>query len=129
MPGVITAIVLSVIVTTIFVGKEVSRRPHIILILADDLGKVQSTSELVIVTHITFLSTGYNDVSWHNDEILTPNMDNLAREGMILENAYMQPMCTPSRAALMTGYYPIHTGDQVQFYISHTTYGKEEIFE
>ena len=37
--GVITAIVLSVIVLTIFVGKEVSRRPHIILILADDLGK------------------------------------------------------------------------------------------
>ena len=44
-------------------------------------------------------------------------MDKLAREGMILENAYMQPVCTPSRAALMTGYYPIHTGDQVQFYI------------
>ena len=64
-----------------------------------------------------FSSTGYNDVSWHNDEILTPNMENLAREGMILENAYMQPMCTPSRVALMTGYYPIHTGDQVQFYI------------
>ena len=121
-------LVLSVITSTV-VGTEVKRRPHIILILADDLGKVQSTSELVIVTHITFLSTGYNDVSWHNDEILTPNMDNLAREGMILENAYMQPMCTPSRAALMTGYYPIHTGDQVQFYISHTTYGKEEIFE
>ena len=36
--GVITTIVLSVIVLTIFVGKEVSRRPHIILILADDLG-------------------------------------------------------------------------------------------
>ena len=38
MLGVITAIVLSVIVLTIFVGKEASRRPHIILILADDLG-------------------------------------------------------------------------------------------
>ena len=72
--GVITTIVLSVILLTIFVGKEVSRRPHIILILADDLGKVQSTSELVIVTHITFLSTGYNDVSWHNSDILSPNL-------------------------------------------------------
>ena len=72
---------------------------------------------MVLLRINTSLSTGYNDVSWHNDEILTPNMDTLAREGMILENAYMQPMCTPSRAALMTGYYPIHTGDQVQFYI------------
>ena len=62
-----------------------------------------------------FLSAGYNDVSWHNDEILTPNMDKFAREGMILENAYMEPTCTPSRAALMTGYYPMHTGSQVQF--------------
>ena len=62
-----------------------------------------------------FPSTGYNDVSWHNDEILTPNMEKLAREGMILENAYMEPTCTPSRTALMTGYYPIHTGSQVRF--------------
>ena len=79
--------------------------------------KLLSTNVMVLLRINTSLSTGYNDVSWHNDEILTPNMDTLAREGMILENAYMQPMCTPSRAALMTGYYPIHTGDQVQFYI------------
>ena len=40
-------------------------------------------------------------------------MDKLARAGVLLESAYMQPVCTPSRAALMTGYYPIHTGRQV----------------
>ena len=77
--------------------------------------QVQSTSVMVIITLIIFLSTGYNDVSWHNYEILTPNMDRLAKEGMILEKAYMQPLCTPSRAALMTGYYPINTGTQVQY--------------
>ena len=62
-----------------------------------------------------FSSTGYNDVSWHNDEILTPNMEKLAKEGIILESAYVQYACTPSRAALMTGYYPVHTGRQVLF--------------
>ena len=56
--------------------------PHIIFILADDLG--------------------YNDVGYHNTKIITPNIDNLAREGIILEQHYAQFQCTPSRSALMT---------------------------
>jgi len=69
-----------------------SKPPNIIFILADDLG--------------------YNDVSWHNDDILSPNLDRLAKEGVILEQAYVQPICTPTRSALMSGRYPIHTGRQ-----------------
>ena len=42
-------------------------------------------------------------------------MDKLAKSGIILENHYVQPICTPTRSALMTGYYPIHTGRQVSF--------------
>ena len=42
-------------------------------------------------------------------------MDKLAKSGIILENHYVQPICTPTRSALMTGYYPIHTGRQVIF--------------
>ena len=38
-------------------------------------------------------------------------MDKLAKEGIILNNYYVQPICTPSRSALMTGKYPIHTGN------------------
>ena len=76
---------------------------------------VLSTNITVIGTIKIFSSTGYNDVSWHNDDIITPNMDKLAKEGIVLESAYMQPTCAPSRAALMTGYYPIHTGRQVLF--------------
>ena len=66
--------------------------PHIILIVADDLG--------------------YNDVSWHNPDILTPSLGRLAAAGVILEQSYVQPICTPTRSALMTGRYPIHTGRQ-----------------
>uniref|UniRef100_H2YTS8 Sulfatase N-terminal domain-containing protein n=1 Tax=Ciona savignyi TaxID=51511 RepID=H2YTS8_CIOSA len=69
-----------------------SRSKHIVLIVADDLG--------------------YNDVGFHNPDMLTPNIDMLAKSGVILESYYVQPICTPSRSQLMTGRYQIHTGLQ-----------------
>ena len=57
--------------------------PHIILIVADDLG--------------------YNDVPWHNPSIIAPHLHHLADQGVILEQNYVQPKCAPSRAALLTG--------------------------
>jgi len=48
---------------------------------------------------------GYADVGYHGGPIPTPNIDRLANGGLKLENYYVHPMCTPSRAALMTGKY------------------------
>lgn len=46
-----------------------------------------------------------------NDRIETPNIDALAADGVLAENAYCtQPVCTPSRSAIMTGQYPHTTG-------------------
>ncbi|XP_042860608.1 arylsulfatase B-like [Penaeus japonicus] len=67
-------------------------QPHLILIVADDLG--------------------WNDVSWHNPQVLTPHLENLARGGVILEQSYVQPICTPTRSALLTGRYPFTLGRQ-----------------
>ena len=69
-----------------------ARKPHIVFILVDDLG--------------------WNDVSWHNTGVVMPNLDAMARSGLILEQAYSQPTCSPTRAALLTGYYPSRTGYQ-----------------
>ncbi|XP_027050910.1 arylsulfatase B-like [Pocillopora damicornis] len=69
-----------------------SSPPHILFMLADDLG--------------------WSDVGFHGSKINTPTIDSLAREGVILDNYYVQPLCTPARGALMTGRYPIHTGLQ-----------------
>jgi len=51
-------------------------------------------------------------VSWHNKEMPTEGLEQLAREGIILEQSYSQQVCTPSRAALLTGKYPFHIGRQ-----------------
>jgi len=55
---------------------------------------------------------GWSDVGFHGAKIKTPNMDKLATEGVILDNYYVQPVCSPTRSALLTGRYPIHTGLQ-----------------
>ncbi|XP_067057176.1 arylsulfatase B-like [Acropora muricata] len=75
------------------IGVECKRsQPHILFMLADDLGWI--------------------DVGFHGSKIHTPNIDSLAKDGVILDNFYAQPVCTPARGALMTGRYPIHTGLQ-----------------
>ena len=54
---------------------------------------------------------GWDDVSFHGSpQIPTPNLDGLANNGIILNNYYVQHICTPTRSAIMTGRYPIHTG-------------------
>ncbi|CAN7938758.1 unnamed protein product, partial [Ixodes hexagonus] len=55
---------------------------------------------------------GWNDVPWHNPGIRAPNLQRLARGGVILEQNYVQPVCSPTRAALMTGRYPYRFGMQ-----------------
>lgn len=73
-------------------AQESAPRPHIVYIVADDLG--------------------WKDVGFHGSDIKTPSIDRLAREGARLEQFYVQPMCTPTRAALMTGRYPFRYGLQ-----------------
>ena len=59
---------------------------------------------------------GHTDIGYHNKEwdnlLRTPTLDQLAAEGIKLENYYVQPICTPTRSQLMSGRYQIHTGLQ-----------------
>jgi arylsulfatase A-like enzyme len=78
-------------------------RPHILYILADDLG--------------------FADVGFHGSDIKTPHLDRLAAGGARLGQFYTQPLCTPTRAALMTGRYPLRYGLQVGVIPSGASYG------
>ena len=85
---------------------KASSPPNIILIVADDLGKFTKLIELYIynlnklcnstASHIC-IGLGYNDISWHNPDIISPNLEKLAKNGVILESHYVQSICTPSR--------------------------------
>ncbi len=82
---------------------QAARKPHILYIVADDLG--------------------FADVGFRSPEIATPTIDQLAREGAELEQFYVQPMCTPTRAALMTGRYPMRYGLQSFVILPEQNYG------
>jgi hypothetical protein len=66
---------------------------------------------------------GYGDVSWHGGKFKTPNIEQIAKSGARLEQFYVQPLCTPTRAALMTGRYPMRYGLQVSTVRPWDTYG------
>jgi arylsulfatase len=65
--------------------------PNVVLIFCDDLG--------------------YGDLGCYGSRLRTPNIDRLAEEGVRFTNFYSgNPVCSPSRAALMTGRYPVRAG-------------------
>jgi len=72
-------------------GRSPRRRPNILFIMVDDLGKEWISS-------------------CGAEEIETPHIDALAQGGLRCTSAYSMPQCTPSRVTLLTGQYPWRTG-------------------
>ena len=88
------ATLLLALVVLLVSGSEVwgdsTSRPNILFILADDLG--------------------WKDVGYHGSEIETPHIDELARDGVVLNQHYVTPVCSSTRAALLSGRYPSRFG-------------------
>jgi arylsulfatase A-like enzyme len=68
-------------------------RPNILFIVADDLG--------------------WADVGWHGGKFKTPNLDKLVRAGVEMDRHYVQPVCSPTRAALLSGRWTSRWGTHV----------------
>jgi len=85
-------------------ASAIASRPNILFILLDDLG--------------------FNDLSYHGgSEFLTPVMDRMAEDALILNQYYVQHFCTPTRHALMSGRYPMRDGLQQWVIRSSSPYG------
>lgn len=75
------------------------------------LGKFSAAEERPNILLIVSDDQGYADLGLLNDEIITPNLDRIAREGTRLTSFYVAwPACTPSRGAFLTGRYPQRNG-------------------
>ena len=68
----------------------VSKQPNVLFILVDDMG--------------------FGDVGYNGSEIATSNLDQMALDGMQLDRNYVYSVCSPTRAALLSGQNPLHMG-------------------
>lgn len=91
---------LCVVATAVAHGAD---RPHIVYLMPDDLG--------------------WQDLGYLGKEIRTPNIDKLADGAVRLNQFYVQPYSSQTRAALMTGRYPFRYGLQTQALLPQSPYG------
>jgi arylsulfatase A-like enzyme len=104
-PRGFTPLIAAFLVAGAFVSTRAAEtKPNIVHIVADDLG---------------WKDVGFNGCT----DIKTPNLDKLATGGARFTQFYVQPMCTPTRAALMTGRYPFRYGLQTAVIPSVSSYG------
>jgi arylsulfatase B len=90
MRGVLALVPLIIVTHAVAADTPPGRAPSIVIILADDLG--------------------FGDVSYQGGDVPTPNIDSIATDGVALDRFYTAPACTPTRAGLLTGRWPIRYG-------------------
>jgi len=87
-------VVLGLLLTSISLAQS-TPQPNIVVFLSDDMGYAQP---------------GFTG----GTEVPTPHIDSIARDGLQFTQFYVQPVCTPTRGALMTGRYPWKNGTEVR---------------
>lgn len=89
------------------VAAQAARRPNVLLIVTDD--------------------QGYGDFGVHgNPKVRTPHLDRLARQGVWFRSFYVSPVCSPTRASLLTGRYSYRTG-VVDTYLGRSLMHPDEV--
>eukprot|EP00041_Stephanoeca_diplocostata_P012429 m.208122 g.208122 ORF g.208122 m.208122 type:complete len:451 (+) comp18957_c1_seq5:103-1455(+) len=90
------------LVTLLGIASSAKKPRHVLLTVVDDLG--------------------FDDLGFRNDnQIPTVNFNFIAQNGIILDNYYVQPSCSPTRATIMVGRKPVHTG--INFWIPNIAIG------
>ena len=103
-PGALLAAAMTIVACTDLANEEpavqeqtsavsepsAEQHPNIVFILVDDMG--------------------FGDVGYNGSEIATPVLDQMAADGVRLDRNYVYPICSPTRAALLTGHNPLIHG-------------------
>jgi arylsulfatase A-like enzyme len=93
--------------TVSFPVRGAARKPNVILVISDD--------------------QGFGDLSIHGNPVLeTPNLDRVGREGVRFDQFHVNPVCSPTRASLMTGRYYYRTG-VVDTYLGRSMMWPDEV--
>ena len=91
------ALLIGAMIQTVFAGE--TKKPNVVIVITDD--------------------QGYGDLGFTgNTAIQTPAIDQLRKEGTLLNNFHVDPTCAPTRSALMTGRYSNRVG------VWHTVQGR-----
>ena len=89
LPHALLAVIAAAAICQTVAEAAAAERPHIVFIVIDDLG--------------------WDDVGFRSgNEIRTPHIDALATQGVVLNQYYVQDVCSPSRSTFMTGRYAMH---------------------
>jgi arylsulfatase A-like enzyme len=92
LPFVFLALLLALTSQVVFAATQ----PNILLILSDDIGAESSSL--------------YPRLAGSSGAVPTPNIEKLAAGGLVFDNAWVNPMCSPTRSTILTGLYGHHTG-------------------
>ena len=107
-------------------------RPHIVLFVFDDLGynDLGTFSSPEAEAWSSPSEGSQQSQAPASYQPFTPHMDRLMAQGVKLKQFYVQPICSPTRSALMTGRYPVRTGGNVGVALPfHRTWAAaEEVF-
>ena len=87
MTSAAAALAATVMAVSLFQAVAVNR-PHLVFVMCDDLG--------------------FNDIGFHDPRVLSPTLDRLAAEGVVLEQHYVFRYCSPTRGSFLSGRLPHH---------------------
>ena len=88
--------IFAALITGSLGNENQSRKRNILILQMDDLG--------------------WGGVSWHNHDVLTPNLEKFKEKAITLENFHTHVVCVPSKGATLTGRYPHRVGAAAGLY-------------
>ena len=83
-----------------------------LLILTVELVWISNSAQFPNIWYILVDDLGWANVQFHNDRMITPNIDNLLKESIHLNHYYVFRFCSPTRSSFLSGRLPYHVNEK-----------------